>query len=430
MIKKINAVHGMHDYIFPDTLLWQYVEDTIKSILNSYGYKEIKLPILEKSELFKKNIGENTDIIEKEMYNLCDRNGDNLTLRPEGTTGFIRAIVEHNLFYNKNKRFWYNGPMFRYERPQKGRYRQFNQIGIEVLGFESPYIDIEIIIITYNLWKKLNIIKNIFLEINSIGSLTDRKKYIKELIFFLKKNINSLDENCKKKIYTNPLRILDSKNKIVQQLLNKAPKLQNYLNDNSIKKFKELCKILSFMNINFVVNNNLVRGLDYYNDIVFEWKTNKIGSHKTICGGGRYDLLIKVMSNNKDINGIGCAIGLERLLLLIQNKQSIKIETEYFIDIYIAPLLKNKYIIQKIFFIGELIRKNFPLLRIVTSYVFKNLNKQIIQAVKQKARFILIIGQYEIMNNLIIIKDLHLKKQMIFSEQELIFKLKKIFKKY
>ncbi|QJC36762.1 histidine--tRNA ligase [Enterobacteriaceae endosymbiont of Donacia vulgaris] len=430
MIKKITAIYGMHDYLFPSTLLWKNIENIIQNILNNYGYQEIKLPILEKSELFNKTIGENTDIIEKEMYTLLDKNKNSLTLRPEGTTGFIRAIIEHNVFYN-NKRFWYNGPMFRYERPQRGRYRQFNQIGIESLGLKSPYIDAEIIILTNNIWKKLNITENVFLEINTLGSILDRERYIKELIFFFEKNSHLLDLKNRKKIYTNPLRILDNNNKNIQKLLTNIPnipKLKNFLNENSIYQFKKLCKILNFMNIKFIINDYLVRGLDYYNDIVFEWKTNNISTEnpKTICGGGRYDKLIKNMSNKKINNGIGCAIGIERLILLVEKMKSIKLNIKYLIDIFLIPM-ENNHILKKILIIGELIRKHFPKLRIVTSYLFKNLKKQIIQANKYKSHFIIIIGPEEIKNSLIIIKDLYLKKQIIIPENKLILHLEKIF---
>lgn len=427
MIKKITAIHGMHDYLFPDTLIWKNIENIIEHTLNNYGYQEIKLPILEKSKLFNKTIGEYTDIIEKEMYTFLDKNNNSLTLRPEGTTGFIRAIIENNIFY-KNKRFWYNGPFFRYERPQKGRYRQFHQIGIEILELKSPYIESEIIIIINNIWKKLHIIDNIFLEINSLGSLKDRKKYIKELTFFLEKNSNFLDSKDRKKIYTNPLRILDSKNNKIKILLKNAPKLQDYLNYKSLNKFKELCKILNFMNIKFTINTYLVRGLDYYNDIVFEWKTNNIGkgTSKTICGGGRYDKLINNMSNKKITNGIGCAIGIERLILLVNEIRSITIDIKYLVDIFLIPM-ENNHILKKILVIGELIRNKFPKLRVITSYLFKNLKKQIIQANKYKSHYIIIIGQREIDNNLIIIKNLYLKKQIIIPENKLILYLKKIF---
>ncbi|QJC32328.1 histidine--tRNA ligase [Enterobacteriaceae endosymbiont of Donacia dentata] len=426
MIKKITAVHGMHDCLFPDTLLWENIENIIKNTLKNYGYQEIKLPILEKSKLFKKTIGESTDIIEKEMYNLFDKNKDSLTLRPEGTTGFLRSIIENNIFSN-NRRFWYNGPMFRYERPQKGRYRQFNQIGIEIIGLKSPYIDAEIIILTNNLWKKLNITNNIFLEINSIGSIIDRQKYITELILFFKKNLKFLDFSYQQKIYKNPLRILDSKNKNIQKLLNYAPKLKNFLNEKSVNTFKKLCEILNFMNIKFTINNYLVRGLDYYNDIVFEWKTNNLGTSKTICGGGRYDKLINKMSCNRDKNGVGCAIGMERLILLIKNTESIKLDTNFLIDIFLIPM-ENNYTLKKILMIGELIRKNFPKLRILTSYLFKSLKKQIVHAIKYKSHFIIIIGLKEINNNSIIVKNLYSKKQVTIPENQLILKLEKIFK--
>ncbi|QJC28910.1 histidine--tRNA ligase [Enterobacteriaceae endosymbiont of Plateumaris rustica] len=422
MIKNITSVYGMHDYFFPDTLLWEYIENVIKDILNNYGYKEIKIPIIEKSILFKQMIGEMTDIVEKEMYNLYDKNGESLTLRPEGTVGCIRAMVEHNAFSSLNQRLWYNGPMFRYERPQKGRYRQFNQIGIEVLGLESPYIDAEIIIMTYHFWKKLNIINNIFLEINSIGSIQDREKYIKKLILYLEKHFHLLDEDCKRRIYTNPLRILDSKNPNIQQLLNRAPQLKNFLSTHCVVNLNKLCDILNTMKINFSINYRLVRGLDYYNDIVFEWITNQLGSHKTICGGGRYDKLVEKFSQKKNINGIGCAIGIERLILLIKNVNAIKLKTNYLIDIYLIPM-NNNLTLHKTIYIREIIRKHFPLLKTVISYYFNNLKKQIIQAIKQKVRFLLIIGEKEINNNQLTIKDLFLKKQITFLEKELITKL-------
>ncbi|QJC28014.1 histidine--tRNA ligase [Enterobacteriaceae endosymbiont of Plateumaris braccata] len=426
MIKNITAVHGMHDYFFPDTKLWEYIENVIKRILINYGYKEIKIPILEKSILFKQVIGEMTDIVEKEMYNLNDRNGESLTLRPEGTAGCIRAVIEHNAFNFLNQRLWYNGPMFRYERPQRGRYRQFNQIGIEVLGLESPYIDSEIIIMTYYIWKELNIINNVFLEINSIGSIEDREKYIKKLIAYLEKYFHLLDEDCKRRMYKNPLRILDSKNPDIQELLNNAPKLKNFLSKNCIIKLNKLCDILNMIKINFSINYRLVRGLDYYNDIVFEWTTNQLGSHKTICGGGRYDKLITKLSKKNNINGMGCAIGIERLILLVKKINAIKLQINYLIDIYLVPMDVD-LTLRKAIFIREIIRKKFPLLKIVISYYFSNLKKQIIQAIKQKVHFLLIIGKKEINNNQLTIKDLFLKKQITFLEKELIITLIKIF---
>ncbi|QJC33539.1 histidine--tRNA ligase [Enterobacteriaceae endosymbiont of Donacia provostii] len=428
MIKLIKAVYGMHDYFFPDTILWKKIENIIQNILNNYGYQEIKLPLLEHSELFRKSIGEHTDVIEKEMYTLLDKNNNSLTLRPEGTLGFIRAVIEHNIFSN-NKRFWYNGPMFRYERPQKGRYRQFHQIGLEVLGLESPYIDAEIIIIINNIWKKLNITKNIFLEINTIGSLKDRKKYIEKLVLFWEKNYSYLDLNDKKKIYTNPLRILDNYKYNNIKQLNFIPKLKDFLNKESIDKFNKFCNILNIMNIKFTINYYLVRGLDYYNDIVFEWKTYDISNQnisKTICGGGRYDKLINNMSNGKNHSGFGCAIGIERLLLLVQKNQSLKLNLNFLIDIFLIPMESNSSF-KKILVISELIREKFPKLRMIISYCFKSLKKQIIQANKYKSRFILIVGQKEIKNNLIILKDLYIRKQISIPEEKLILNLEKYF---
>ncbi|QJC31084.1 histidine--tRNA ligase [Enterobacteriaceae endosymbiont of Macroplea mutica] len=426
MVKNINAVHGMHDYMFPETILWEYIEHVTKKILNNYGYQEIKIPIVEKNLLYHQTIGEDTDIVTKEMYNLYDKNGDMLTLRPEGTTGFIRAILEHNLLY-RSHRLWYIGPMFRYERPQKGRYRQFHQIGIEALGLTEPYIDAEIIILTFHIWKNLNIIKYVNLEVNTIGSIAIRKIYMQHLKKFFLKNIKLLDTNSIKKINSNPLRILDSKNIATQQLLKQAPKLKNYLDAYSINNFNILCDLLNHIGIKFHINDNLVRGLDYYNDIVFEWTTiNTLDTLKyTICGGGRYNQLIQHMSDKKQNNGVGCAIGIERVLLLLKNLKIFNIFDTYHIDIYLIPM-KDNHILYKILEIREKIIKVFPKIRILVSYLFINIKKQIKKAIKQKAHFILIIGDDEISNNTITIKDLKAHSQVSISETQLITTLSKM----
>ncbi|QJC30246.1 histidine--tRNA ligase [Enterobacteriaceae endosymbiont of Neohaemonia nigricornis] len=419
MSTTITSIYGMHDHIFPDTILWEFIETKIKNILKNYGYYEIKIPIVEKQQLFQQTIGEYTDIITKEMYNLYDKNGEILTLRPEGTTGCIRAIIENNLLYSTNNRLWYIGPMFRYERPQQGRYRQFYQIGIETFGLPEPYIDCEIIIITYNIWKKLNIIDYVALEINSIGSITIRQNYINQLILFLKNNIHLLDSDSINKINTNPLRILDSKNYNTQQLLIKAPKLEEYLDEKSINNFNKLCQMLKKMNIKFNINNNLIRGLDYYNDIVFEWTTKNIGASKTICGGGRYNDLIKKMSCKNDINGMGCAIGIERVLLLIKKVHAINFSLHNKIDICLIPMT-NDHILYQTIQIREKILNHFPHLKIIISYFFSNIKKQIIKAIKYNTHFVFIIGIKEIKTQTITIKDLYQKKQINIPNNKLI----------
>jgi histidyl-tRNA synthetase len=281
----------MNDCLPTQTPLWQKVEGTVKQVISAYGYNEIRMPIVESTHLFKRAIGEVTDVVEKEMYTFDDRNGDSLTLRPEGTASCVRAGIENGLLYNQEQRLWYMGPMFRHERPQKGRYRQFHQVGVEVFGIDGPDVDAELIMMTARLWRELGINDHVRLELNSIGSLQARAEYRIALIAFLEQHMDVLDEDAKRRMYTNPLRVLDTKNPAIQEVLVDAPMLSAYLDPESKQHFTGLCELLDAAGIKYQVNERLVRGLDYYNRTVFEWITDSLGAQGTVCGGGRYDYL-------------------------------------------------------------------------------------------------------------------------------------------
>ncbi|KJJ58494.1 histidinol dehydrogenase, partial [Vibrio cholerae] len=314
MAKTIQAIRGMNDCLPTQSPLWQKVEGVVKNVISAYGYSEVRMPIVEMTHLFSRAIGEVTDVVEKEMYTFEDRNGDSLTLRPEGTAGCVRSGIENGLLYNQEQRLWYMGPMFRHERPQKGRYRQFHQCGVEVFGLDGPDVDAELIMMTARLWRELGIAQHVRLELNSIGSLEARANYRTALIDYLEQYQNVLDEDCKRRMYTNPLRVLDSKNPDVQAILGDAPQLSDYLDAESKQHFAGLCELLDAAGIEYTVNQRLVRGLDYYNRTVFEWITESLGSQGTVCGGGRYDGLVEQLGG-KPTPAVGFAMGLERLVL-------------------------------------------------------------------------------------------------------------------
>lgn len=290
---KVKAIRGMNDILPSSTPIWQYLERQVSTVLSSYGYNEIRMPIVEQTELFKRSIGEVTDIVEKEMYTFNDRNDESLTLRPEGTAGCVRAGEEHGLLFNQTQRFWYQGPMFRYEKPQKGRYRQFHQIGVETFGMASAEIDAELIVLSARLWKKLGILDAVTLQLNSLGSTESRQVYKADLTAFLEARFDQLDEDSQRRLATNPLRILDSKDTNTQNLLADAPVLSDYLDEDSKSHFAHLTELLDASGIRYEVNPRLVRGLDYYCKTVFEWVTDKLGAQGTVCAGGRYDGLVK-----------------------------------------------------------------------------------------------------------------------------------------
>ncbi|VFP86394.1 histidine--tRNA ligase [Candidatus Erwinia haradaeae] len=402
MTKIIQAIRGMNDLLPDDVSLYQHVEAVLIKIFLNYGFSEIRTPIIECTPLFKRAIGEGTDIINKEMYNFHDRHSKEITLRPEGTAGCVRAGIEHGLLYNQEQRLWYMGPMFRYERPQKGRYRQFYQIGSEVFGLKGPDIDAEIIIMTARCWRLLGIDNHVRLELNSIGSIETRKNYHHTLVKMLKKNINILDNDSKRRIYSNPMRILDSKNPSIQALLDNIPPLVDYLDDASREHFSELCHLLDLADISYHVNQRLVRGLDYYNNTVFEWITNSLGSQGTICSGGRYDCLVKLLGG-PDIPAVGCAIGLERLILLVGSVYPL-LKTKKIVDIYLISSGQGTK--HSMLTFSEHLRDQLPEFKIMNHFGGGNFSAQFSKANKLSARFVVALGENEIAHHQCIIKDL------------------------
>ncbi len=332
-VKKILGIKGMNDILPDEAPLWQFLENTAETVLKSYGYQRIRTPIVEETALFARGLGAVTDIVEKEMYSFEDSlNGDKLTLRPESTAGVVRAVVEHNLTYNGPKRLWYLGPMFRHERPQRGRYRQFHQIGAEAIGFGGPDIDAELILLCQRLWDDLGLEK-IRLEINSIGNADERNRHRADLIAYFEKHADILDSDAKRRLYSNPLRILDTKNPTMQEMVNAAPKLLDYLGQDSLAHFEGLQKILQHNNIPYVINPRLVRGMDYYNRTVFEWISDELGSQGTVCGGGRYDPLFE-MFGGRQTPSCGFALGVERLIDLLKTQKNSQVTDP--VDVYIV----------------------------------------------------------------------------------------------
>ncbi|HSW93750.1 MAG TPA: histidine--tRNA ligase, partial [Gammaproteobacteria bacterium] len=317
MSTPIQAIRGMNDLLPEETVIWQFVEETVRQVLHSYSYHELRTPIVEKTELFKRSIGEVTDIVEKEMYTFLDRNNDSLTLRPESTACCVRAGIEHGLLYNQIQRLWYMGPYFRHERPQKGRYRQFYQCGAELFGIDTPDADAEIILLSASILKKLGLLSHVHLELNSLGSPESRRAYRDELVNYLSKHEDTLDDDSKRRLTTNPLRILDSKNPAMQDLLKNAPALSNVMDAESEKHFLALQNYLTAAGIPFTLNSRLVRGLDYYTKTVFEWVTTDLGAQGTVCAGGRYDNLVEQLGA-KPTPATGFAMGIDRLVLLLQ----------------------------------------------------------------------------------------------------------------
>ena len=319
---KLQAIRGMNDILPAQTSTWQALETAFHRVVNRFGYQEIRFPVLEQTQLFKRSIGEVTDIVEKEMYSFDDRNGDNLSLRPEGTAGCVRAADQHGLLYNQQQRLWYQGPMFRHERPQKGRYRQFQQFGVEAFGMSGPDIDSELIQLSADLWRELDIAEALVLQINNIGASAERKAFGAALTAYLEAHSERLDDDARNRLYSNTLRILDSKNPDMQALLAEAPVLADYVSDESVSHFEELKSLLSNAGVAFEVNPRLVRGLDYYNNCVFEWVTDSLGAQGTVCGGGRYDGLVEQLGGKPTV-AAGFAMGAERLVLMLETLDKV-----------------------------------------------------------------------------------------------------------
>ena len=414
MGKNIQAIRGMNDYLPADTRVWQKIEATLKNILQGYGFSEIRTPIVEQTPLFRRAIGEVTDVVEKEMYTFNDRNEESLTLRPENTAGCVRAGIEHGLLYNQEQRLWYLGPMFRYERPQKGRYRQFHQLGAEVFGLAGPDIDAEVILMTARWWRALGISEHVTLELNSIGSLDARANYRDALVAFLEQHKDKLDEDCKRRMYSNPLRVLDSKNQDIQALLNDAPALFDYLDAESREHFEGLCKLLDNAGIQYRVNQRLVRGLDYYNRTVFEWVTTALGSQGTVCAGGRYDGLVEQLGG-RATPAVGFAMGMERMVLLVQEVNPEFTADTSVADVYLASFGENSQ--QAALLIAEKVRDELPTLRLMTNHGGGNFKKQLARADKQGAKIALILGEDGINNSQVTLKDLRTGEQETISQQ-------------
>ena len=396
---KLQAIRGMHDILMHETPSWQFLEKSIKEVLYQYNYKEIRLPILEKTELFERAIGDNTDIVSKEMYSFDDKNNSSLTLRPEGTASCVRAGIEHGFFHNKTQKLWYMGPMFRYEKPQKGRQRQFHQLGVEAFGFKGPDIDAEQIITCCRIWKNLNI-KNINLEINTLGSSESRGNYKKILVDYFSSKKSELDEDSLIRIEKNPLRILDSKNPAMQSLIKNAPPIIEYLDSESAEHFAELKEILDHSKVKYVVNSKLVRGLDYYGKTVYEWKTTELGAQDTICAGGRYDNLIEIHGAKKT-PAIGFAIGLERLIELV-NFDNIMSKTMPHLYLLLSGNNTKKYGL----LIAEEIRDKLPGIKIETNCGEVSLKNQFKRADKSGAEIALILSEDELKKKQLTIKYL------------------------
>ena len=415
MAKQIQAVRGMNDCLPGDTQVWQKVEAVLRDTVASYGYQEIRFPIVESTDLFKRSIGEVTDIVEKEMYTFEDRNGDSLTLRPEGTAVCVRAGNQGGLLYNQEQRLWYMGPMFRHERPQKGRYRQFHQFGLEAFGIATADIDAEVILLTARLWKAFGISDHVRLELNSLGSNEARAEYRDALVAFLEQHIDKLDEDSKRRMYSNPLRVLDSKNPDVQAILVDAPKLSEHLDEESKAHFANLCERLDAAGVEYQVNEKLVRGLDYYNRTVFEWVTESLGAQGTVCAGGRYDGLVEQLGG-KATPAVGFAMGMERLVLLLQELESVG-EIRRTSDVYIAAMGDAASIQAPV--IAEKLRVKVPGIRIIVHAGGGNFKKQLKRADKSDAVYALIIGDSELENNQVTVKHLreHQEQQTLDLDQ-------------
>lgn len=408
----------MNDCLPTQSPLWQKLENTVKNVVSAYGYNEVRMPIVEETNLFSRAVGEETDVVSKEMYTFDDRNGDSLTLRPEGTAGCVRACIQNSLINRDEQRLWYMGPMFRHERPQKGRYRQFHQCGVEVFGLNGPDVDAELIMMTARLWRDLGINEHVRLELNSIGSQEDRAVYRTALVAFLERHIDVLDEDCKRRMHTNPLRVLDTKNPDVQAILGDAPRLSEYLGEESKAHFAGLCELLDAAGIEYKVNERLVRGLDYYNRTVFEWITESLGSQGTVCGGGRYDGLVEQLGG-KATPAVGFAMGLERLVLMLETLELTDVRRS--VDVYMVTAGEGTMMAGMK--LSEQLRGQVPGLRVMNHFGGGNFKKQFKRADKVGAIIALVLGENEVADNTVVLKDLVGGTQETYTQAEVITKL-------
>ncbi len=406
MAKSIQSIRGMHDVLPDDSFRWQAFEAVIRQLMAAYGYREIRMPLVESTDLFCRSIGEVTDIVEKEMYTFEDRNGDRLTLRPEGTASCVRAGIQHGLLHNQVQRLWYSGPMFRHERPQKGRYRQFHQFGAEVYGIDTPDIDAELILISARLWQQLGL-KSVRLELNTLGSNEARAEYKQVLVDYLNEHRDILDEDSLRRLATNPLRVLDSKNPAMKEMLDRAPALIDHLDDESRQQFDKLKASLDEVGISYTINPRLVRGLDYYCKTVFEWVTDELGAQGTICAGGRYDGLVEQLGG-KPTPAIGFALGMERILALLESQQQRPLQT---VDIYMILIGAASEI--KGMQISENIRDALPGVKMITHCGGGSVKSQMKKADKSGAGIALIIAEDELENEQVTVKYLRENKEQV-----------------
>lgn len=398
MSNAIQAIRGMNDFLPPQTRYWSFLENTLKELVASYGYQEIRFPIVEQTALFQRSIGEATDIVEKEMYTFEDRNGGSLTLRPEGTAVCVRAGIEHGLLYNQIQRFWYLGPMFRHERPQKGRYRQFHHFGVEAFGMTGAEIDAEIIFISARLWELLGL-QNVKLQLNSLGTTASRARYREQLVNYFSAHQELLDEDSQRRLTVNPLRILDSKNPALQELIANAPLLTDYLDEDSRAHFVLLQSLLDKAGIAYQVNSRLVRGLDYYNGLVFEWVTDQLGAQNAVCSGGRYDNLAELLGG-KPSPAVGFAVGLERVIALLETQMQLP-ESSLFYFILVGDAAQEQGLL-----LAEKLRRELPGLRLIVNCGGGSFKTQFKRADKSGADLALILGEDELANHQLSVKYL------------------------
>jgi histidyl-tRNA synthetase len=391
-LKQIQSVKGMEDILPEQTPVWQYLEACIADMALRYGFREIRLPLVEATELFARGIGEVTDIVEKEMYTFEDRNGQSLSLRPEGTAGCVRAAEEHGLLYNQTQKLWYQGPMFRYEKPQKGRQRQFHQFGFEMFGMAGPEAEAELLLLLARTWRDLGLLDAVELQINSIGTASARQNYKQELVKYLEERFDQLDDDSRRRLSTNPLRILDSKIESTQALLKNAPQLMDFLEPSSLEHFAQLREYLDAAGIAYSINPLLVRGLDYYSNTVFEWVTTRLGAQGTVCAGGRYDGLVEQLGG-KPTPAVGCGMGVERLVLLLNEVGVVPEGIHHSVDVYLVAVGKVQ---TQALQLAEQLREQMPDLRILAHLGEGSFKSQIKKADKSGAQLALILGEDEV----------------------------------
>ncbi|WP_447529727.1 histidine--tRNA ligase [Vreelandella sp. TE19] len=412
--KKIQAIRGMNDLLPSESPRWQFFEAKVRNLMQRYAFDEIRMPIVEQTALFARSIGEVTDIVEKEMYTFEDRNGDSLTLRPEGTASCVRAAMEHGLLYNQTQRLWYQGPMFRHERPQKGRYRQFHQVGVEAYGFEGPDIDAEVILLSARLWQELGLSEHVTLELNSLGSLDARAAYRDKLVAYFNEHQDVLDEDSKRRLESNPLRILDSKNPAMADMLDGAPQLMDHLDKESLEHFEQLTALLEAAGIKYVVNPRLVRGLDYYSRTVFEWTTTALGSQGTVCAGGRYDGLVEQLGG-KPTPAVGFAMGIERLILLLETLDLVPAQALGGCDVYLLAM--DDSTTTAALTLAERLRNELPGLGLQLHCGGGSFKSRMKKADKSAARVALLLGEDEVANQTVTLKFLREEREQQTLEQ-------------